>query len=142
MLVAGTGDLPWKYTQYQDHHYRLVIEMPHWSAKAPVTADWRPLLQDVRDALHSTPRRSYLIIARSEEKEVDQLGFGRPGSLTRFADAVAASPRFKVVYRNPDATIFTLAPARTTSATRSPLGAKGAPFARAQENRTRRRQRS
>ena len=142
MLVAGTGDLPWKYTQYQEHRYRLVIEMPHWSAKAPVTADWRPLLQDVRDALHSTPRRSYLIIARSEEQEVDQLGFGRPGALTRFADAVAASPRFKVVYRNPDATIFTLAPARTSSATRSPLGAKGAPFARAQENRTRRRQRS
>jgi O-antigen/teichoic acid export membrane protein len=108
VLMAGTGDLPWKYTEYQDHHYRTVIEMPHWSARAPVTVDWRPLLQDVRDTLHSSSTRAYLIIERSEEEQVDQLGYGRPGSLTRFADAVAASPRFKVVYRNPDATIFTL----------------------------------
>jgi O-antigen/teichoic acid export membrane protein len=113
VLVAGTGDLPWKYTQYQDHHYRTVIEMPHWSARAPVTVNWRPLLRDVRDALHSAPRRSYLIIARSEEKEVDQLGYGRPGSLARFTNAVAASPLFRVVYRNADATIFTLTPAAT-----------------------------
>jgi O-antigen/teichoic acid export membrane protein len=111
MLVAGTGNLPWKYTQYQNHRYRLVIEMPHWSAAAPVTTDPRPLLQDVRDALHSSTRRGYLIIERSEELQVDQLGYGRPGSLDRFAAAVAASPLFKVVYRNPDATIFTLAAA-------------------------------
>jgi len=113
-LVAGTGDLPWKYTQYEDHRYRLVIEMPHWSAAAPVTADPGPLLQDVRDAMRSSSERSYLIIARSEENEVDQLGYGEPGSLANFASAVAASPLFKVVYRNPDATIFTLA--RTGSA--------------------------
>jgi O-antigen/teichoic acid export membrane protein len=111
VLMAGTGDLPWKYTQYPDHHYRTVIAMPHWSTRAPVTVDWRPLLKDVRDTLHSSSRRSYLIIERSEEEEVDQLGYGRPGSLTRFADAVAASRLFRVVYRNADATIFTLAPA-------------------------------
>jgi O-antigen/teichoic acid export membrane protein len=109
-LIAGTGNLPWKYTQYQDHRYRLVIEMPNWSATAPVTANQGPLLHDVRDALNASRGRAYLIIERSEENEVDQLGYGQPGSLARFADAVAASPLFTVVYRNPDATIFTLAP--------------------------------
>ena len=114
MLVAGTGNLPWKYTQYQDHSYRLVIEMPHWSATAPVTTDPGPLVRDVRDAMRSSSQRAYLIIERSEEMEADQLGYGRPGSLTRFADAVAASPFFSVVYRNPDATIFTLTPTATS----------------------------
>lgn len=126
-LVAGTGNLPWKYTQYQDHRYRLVIEMPHWSAAAPVTNDPGPLLHDLRDAMHSSPERAYLIIARSEETEVDQLGYGRPGSLTRFADAVSGSPLFTVVYQNPDATIFTLTP--PTAAARYRPGATATPFA-------------
>jgi hypothetical protein len=134
-LIAGTGNLPWKYTQYQDHRYRTVIEMPHWSATAPVTADPGPLLQDVRDSLHSSRRRSYLIIERSEEDEVDQLGYGRPGSLARFADAVAASPLFSVVYRNPDATIYslatihTLSPAGSVPSFQSPIAGWGWPFA-------------
>jgi hypothetical protein len=134
-LIAGTGNLPWKYTQYQDHRYRTLIEMPHWSATAPVTADPGPLLQDVRDSLHSSRRRSYLIIERSEEDEVDQLGYGRPGSLARFADAVAASPLFSVVYRNPDATIYslatihTLSPAGSVPSFQSPIAGWGWPFA-------------
>ncbi|HEY2741634.1 MAG TPA: hypothetical protein VGI69_05580 [Gaiellaceae bacterium] len=125
LLVAGTGDLPWKYTQYPDHHYRTVIEMPHWSARAPVTVDWRPLLKDVRDALHSSSRRSYLIIERSEEEEVNQLGYGRPGSLARLSAVVAASPLFRVVYRNPDATIFTLAAAGSPPSPPSQIAATG-----------------
>lgn len=115
-LIAGTGNLPWKYTQYEDHHYRLVIDMPHWSATAPASANPGPLLHDVRDALDSGGGRGYLIIERSEEWQVDQLGYGRPGSLTRFTDAVAASPLFTVVYRNPDATIFTLSAAGSDAA--------------------------
>ena len=137
-LVAGTGNLPWKYTQYQDHRYRLVTEMPHWSATTPVTADPGPLLQDVRDAMNSSSRRSYLIIERSEEKEVDQLGYGRPGSLARFADVVAASPLFRVVYRNPDATIFTLARLGSVPSLQL-LAETGAHAAPVQASRTKRR---
>jgi O-antigen/teichoic acid export membrane protein len=135
-LVAGTDNLPWKYTQYQDHRYRLVIDMPHWSATAPATADPWPLVQDVRDTMNASSRRSYLIIERSEENEVDQLGYGRPGSLTRFADAVAASPFFRVVYRNPDATIFTLAPPGSFPSLEQLLAEAGAPTAYVPPNRT------
>jgi hypothetical protein len=63
----------------------------------------------------SSTKRAYLIIGRSEEYQVNQLGYGRQGSLTRVAEAVADSPYFRVVYRNPDATIFTLAPLRSPS---------------------------
>jgi O-antigen/teichoic acid export membrane protein len=112
VLIAGTGNLPWKYTQYEQHHYKFVIYMPHWSATAPVTHHpWR-VLEDLREAMISSKKRAYLIIGRSEEYQVDQLGYGRPGSLTRVAQAVADSPYFRVAYRNPDATIFTLAPWR------------------------------
>jgi hypothetical protein len=135
-LVAGTDNLPWKYTQYQDHRYRLVIDMPHWSATAPATADPWPLVQDVRDTMNASSRRSYLIIERSEENEVDQLGYGRPGSLTRFADAVAASPFFRVVYRNPDATIFTLAPPGSFPSLEQLLAEAGAPTAYVPPSRT------
>jgi O-antigen/teichoic acid export membrane protein len=112
-LVAGTGDLPWKYTEYEDHIYRFVTYMPHWSATARVTHHPWAVLEDIREAMISSRKRSYLIIGRSEEYQVNQLGYGRPSSLTRLAEAVADSPFFKVVYRNPDATIFTLAPLRT-----------------------------
>jgi O-antigen/teichoic acid export membrane protein len=139
MLVAGTGNLPWKYTQYGKHRYRLVIDMPHWWPKAPVANDWRPLLHDVRDAMNSTRKPSYLIIERSEEDEVDQLGYGRPGSLARFADAVAASPLFRVVYRNPDAAIFTLAPAGAERALQSLPGSAGGRVALMPSNREERR---
>ena len=112
--------------------------MPHWSATTPVTADPGPLLQDVRDAMNSSSRRSYLIIERSEEKEVDQLGYGRPGSLARFADVVAASPLFRVVYRNPDATIFTLARLGSVPSLQL-LAETGAHAAPVQASRTKRR---
>lgn len=108
-LVAGTGNLPWKYTQYEHHRYRYVVDMPHWSATAKATRHPWAVLEDVRQAMVSSRKRAYLIIGRSEEYEVDQLGYGRPGSLNQFEEAVAASPYFKTVYRNPDATIFTLA---------------------------------
>lgn len=114
-LITGTGNLPWKYTQYEQHHYKFVIYMPHWSAIAPVTHHPWAVLEDIREAMISSSKRAYLIIGRSEEYQVDQLGYGRPGSLTRVAQAVADSPYFRVVYRNPDATIFTLAPLRSPS---------------------------
>jgi hypothetical protein len=109
-LIAGTGDLPWKYTEYEEHPYKFVIYLPHWSATAPATLHPWSVLEDLREAMVSSPKRAYLIIGRSEEYQVDQLGYGRPGSLNRFAAAVAASPFFRIVYRNPDATIYTLAP--------------------------------
>jgi hypothetical protein len=114
-LIAGTGDLPWKYTEYEDHHYKFVIYMPHWSATARVTRHPWSVLEDLREAMVSSRKRAYMIIGRSEEYQVNQLGYGRPGSLNRLVEAVEASPYFKVAYRNPDATIFTLAPARATS---------------------------
>jgi O-antigen/teichoic acid export membrane protein len=110
ILVAGTGNLPWKYEQYVAHHYRLVIQMPHWSATAAAPQNLTPLLADIRNTMSASTPRAYLIIGRSEEAEVDQLGYGTPGSLARVATAIRRSPMFTTVYTNPDASIFTIAP--------------------------------
>jgi O-antigen/teichoic acid export membrane protein len=140
-LIGGTGNMPWKYTQYEDHVYRLVIKMPHWSATAPATANLGPVLHDVRAAMHASHGRSYLIIERSEENEVDQLGYGRPGSLARFVDAVSASPLFRVVYRNPDATIFTLSRAGLAPMLANPAVGAGGHRASGRPSRTKRKHR-
>ena len=58
--------------------------------------------------MNSSRRPAYLIVESSEKDEVDQLGYGIPGSLDRFELAVEKSPLFKTVYRNPDAAIFVL----------------------------------
>jgi O-antigen/teichoic acid export membrane protein len=110
ILVAGTGNLPWKFTEYASHRYRLVVDMPHWSAQASPSTDLAPLVKDVRGSMLRSKERAYLVIGRSEELEVDQFGLGRPGALGRFKAAVSASPFFRTVYSNADATIFTLAP--------------------------------
>jgi hypothetical protein len=109
-LVAGTGNLPWKYRDYAAHRYRLVTDMPNWVARAAPTADLAPLVRDVRGAMLQSKPPAYLIISRSEEAESDQFGLGRPGALARFAAAIKRSPLFETVYHNPDASIFTLAP--------------------------------
>jgi O-antigen/teichoic acid export membrane protein len=115
ILVAGSGNLPWKYRDYASHRYRLVVKMPNWGVTATPWASLAPLLEDVRDTMISSSPPAYLIIERSEKDEVDQLGYGTPGSLDRFELAVASSPRFRTVYRNPDATIFALASAGTAA---------------------------
>jgi hypothetical protein len=113
IFVAGSGNLPWKYREYESHRYRLVVKMPNWSVTADPFASLAPLLDDVRATMASSKPSAFLIIERSEKDEVDQLGYGTPGSLDRFEQAVASSPRFRTVYRNPDATIFALASADT-----------------------------
>ena len=111
-LVAGTGNLPWKYRDYAAHRYRLVTDMPHWVARAAPSARLGPLLRDVRGAMLQSHPPAYLIITRSEEVESDQFGLGRPGALARFAEAIKRSSLFTAVYHNPDASIFVLAPPR------------------------------
>jgi O-antigen/teichoic acid export membrane protein len=109
ILVAGTGNLPWKYRDYESHRYRTVVGMPGWRLTLQPSADFAPVVEDVQQTLRSSHPRGFLIVGRSEEEQADQLGYGTPGSLARFRTAVAASPRFRVVFRNADATIFTLA---------------------------------
>jgi O-antigen/teichoic acid export membrane protein len=121
VLVSGTGNLPWKYRDYENHRYGLVIRLPHWPLAASGSANYAPLVEDVRETMRSSHPPAYLIISRSEEAEVDQLGYGTPGSLARLEAAVAHSPAFRTIYRNPDASIFTLAapagkPGRTRAA--------------------------
>jgi len=53
-------------------------------------------------------RAAFVILTRSQEVEVDELGVMSPGSVTRIDRALSRSPRFRTVLRNRDAVIFAL----------------------------------
>jgi hypothetical protein len=50
---------------------------------------------------------SYVILTRSQKAEVSLMGVAARGSLEQFEQALAASSRFRLVYANEDAKIFT-----------------------------------
>ena len=52
---------------------------------------------------------AFLIITRSQKAEVAELGAMPPGSLDVIERKLLASPRFRAVFRNRDATVFALA---------------------------------
>ena len=56
-LVAGSGNLPWKYRDYEHHRYRTVVKMPSWGVTADPSASLAPLLKDVRDTMNSSRRQ-------------------------------------------------------------------------------------
>ena len=47
-LVAGSGNLPWKYRDYERHRYRTVVKMPSWGITADPSASLAPLLDNRR----------------------------------------------------------------------------------------------
>jgi hypothetical protein len=60
----------------------------------------------MRDQTYS---RAFLIISRAQKEWVKDEGVMTHGSLSRIEHALLDSPRFQVVFRNRDATIFALA---------------------------------
>jgi hypothetical protein len=54
-------------------------------------------------------RGAYLIITRSQKLEAEADGAMPPGSIDAIEHALLSSPRFRVVYRNQDAVVFSRA---------------------------------
>ncbi|HWH35044.1 MAG TPA: hypothetical protein VNT56_06940 [Acidimicrobiales bacterium] len=103
LLVAGAGNLPWKYRDYERYDYLTLTSL--WEKD--------PRLEDVvhRAAGAMAAGSSYLIFTRSQQAYTDLLGVMPTGTLRRIEDAVAASPQFALVHRSADASIFATAPA-------------------------------
>lgn len=103
LLVAGAGNLPWKYRDYERHEY-LVL-----------TALWEenPVPDRVIAAAHTAMTErpgSYLIFTRSQRAYTDLLGLMPPGTLARIEHAVVGSGAFRAVHRNRDAAIYVASP--------------------------------
>jgi hypothetical protein len=112
LLIEGTRNYPGQFKNYERYSYVPLSREPSTSHRRFVT---RPEAV-FSDWLSERGRgRAYMIITRSQKAEVDELGVLPPGSLDRIERALLASPRFEAVFRNRDATVFTLA--RSTART-------------------------
>jgi O-antigen/teichoic acid export membrane protein len=109
LLVEGTHNYPAQFKNYERFRYVTIAREPAASRArllarpAAVLTDW------MSDSALSA---AYLIITRSQKVEVDELGSLPRGSLDRIERALLASPHFRVVFRNRDATVFSLAKVR------------------------------
>ena len=103
LLVAGAGNLPWKYRDYERYDYLTLTSL--WEEDPRL----EQVVHGAAVAMAAGP--SYLIFTRSQQTYTDLLGVMPAGALRRIEDAVAASPQFALVHRSADARIFAAAPA-------------------------------
>jgi hypothetical protein len=108
VLMAGSWNLPWRAQGYEQYDYVILDYTQPRTREIFRNADVDALARRMET---TDGQRAYLIITRSEEAEVDLFSGLPSGRLNRLEEALTASARFKVVFTNPDATIFTLADA-------------------------------
>jgi hypothetical protein len=108
VLMAGSWNLPWRAQGYEQYDYLILDYTQPRTREIFRNADVDALARRMET---TDGQRAYLIITRSEEAEVDLFSGLPSGRLNRLEEALTASARFRVVFTNPDATIFTLADA-------------------------------
>jgi O-antigen/teichoic acid export membrane protein len=107
LLIDGTNNYPYAFKNYERFVYvSISLEPPDSQAR---------VLQNPVGVLSAwmgdrSYRAAYLILTRSQSIDVEANGAMRAGSLTAIERALLSSPRFRVVFHNRDATVFTLAP--------------------------------
>lgn len=116
LLVDGTNNYPYAFKNYERFVYVSIALEPR-ASQARLLANAVAVLSDWMS--NTSYRAAYLIITRSEKIEVEELGVMPAGSLDAIEHALLASPRFRVVFRNRDATVFSLAAGRGAARERS-----------------------
>lgn len=106
-LVTGAWNLPWKYEAYDKYVYTEQVP-PEILETTDVAALVQLLTSDDYPA-------TYFIVTRSQIAAVDLFSGLPADALGRLERALKASDKVKVVYSNPDATIFTLATGTTAT---------------------------
>lgn len=100
LLVAGSGNFPWKSRSYEQYDYLTAVQL------APVTPP--PLIAGaIEEAMLRRPA-SALIFTRSQRASIELLGTLGPGVLQELEQHVATSDSFRLAYANSDARIFVL----------------------------------
>jgi hypothetical protein len=113
VLMAGGPNALWRYVHYTDYRYKVLASEPAWRRTDASHASYAVVGNAVADTLASEAgkqRRAFLLITRRQEAGMDLLGLAPRGALTRTARAVRASPRFRLIYANRDASLYELRP--------------------------------
>jgi hypothetical protein len=101
-LFAGTYNLPWRYRDYADYHYRVIADGAAWQKNADdSSAVIRELQRD------SGGKGAYIIVTRSTKITAELLA-NAPGALQSLVARLRTSPAARELYHAPDGDIFFL----------------------------------
>jgi GT2 family glycosyltransferase len=103
LLIDATNNYPFSFKNYERFVYVPIAEEPT-ASRDRVLADPATVLSNWANS--GTYRAAYVIITRSQKIDVEANGTLPPGSVDAIQNALLASSRFRVVFRNRDATVF------------------------------------
>ena len=105
LLVEGSGDYPRHLQKYEHLRYVPIAAEPVDSYERVFRHPIRVLSDWMSDADFTG---HYLIITRAMKKEATELGPLPSGALDRLERQLLASPKFRTLYHDKDASVFTL----------------------------------
>jgi glycosyl transferase family 2 len=111
LLVSGVNDYPWAFERYEEFSYLALADLTPVDRRRAIA---RPAETIAALARHSKAPCAYVVLTSSERAAVDMSGVMPPGSLVRVQRRLEEAPGFRVVFRNPSATIFELPLSRST----------------------------
>jgi GT2 family glycosyltransferase len=106
LLVSATSNWPYSFQHFEDYQYDW-FALDSASLRRQVMSD--PVSELATIMSPARHNRAYVIFTPSQSAEVAGLGLLPPGEVDRIEATLLASPRFRVVYRNPNAVVLTLA---------------------------------
>ena len=99
LLLAGSGNLPWKDQDYATYEYRTLDGSDELQEGVG-------LLTVARRELAAHPEGGYLILTESQERYADSLGLFPRGELDRLARAMPVARDFSLAWERGDASIY------------------------------------
>jgi hypothetical protein len=112
LLLDVDGDYPWAFKNYEHYNYRSLVFNSESGILIP-QKQRKNLLSDPADfvaaVMKSTnPNGAYLIMSRAQAATSNENGYLPVGSLDVVERSLKRSKLFKVIFENPDATVFEL----------------------------------
>ncbi len=102
LIIAAERNLPWKFVDYADNRYRLVLEL-----RPSEQQDHDPTLQDVIDITNTiVARPAFIILTQSQRAQTALFGMTPDGTFDRLERELAASKRFAVIYLDGGARVY------------------------------------
>lgn len=104
LLIDGAWGYSLQHQNYEDYDYLSLISMLVEDREELIAAP----VDFLSPIMESYPT-AYLVLSRSQKAAIDMTGAMPAGSLQKIELALLESPKFRVIYRNPDAAVFVLA---------------------------------
>lgn len=103
LLVEATPNYPSRYQRYEQYVYVPLVAWARGNVEASQNAY---SLDDIEDMMSSDAHpAAYLVITRGQLLELSRPGLA---SIEQIQREIEASPRFEAIFRNDDATIYTI----------------------------------